>query len=84
MSVKSLTYEGDSQQPYRECCLPQQVVQETRVDIVMPLSEQGGGLGVGVIATHLGCKFTVYQQRTQAEPRKDPKLEGREGGEMRG
>ena len=77
-----ITYEGDGQQHHRECRLPQQVVEETRVDIVMPLSEQGGGLRVGcVIATHLGCELAAYQQRTQAETHKDSKLQEERGRE---
>ena len=51
----------------------------------MPLSKQGRGLRVGVIAAHLGCELAVYQQRTQAKSHKDHNLqEIREGmGEMR-
>ena len=65
MWLLNLTYEGDSQQHHRECCLPQQVVEETRVDIVLPLPKEGGRLGVGlderVIATHLRCELTTNQ-----------------------
>ena len=83
--VKSLTYEGESHQPYTEYCLPQQVVEETGVDIIIPLPVQGGGLGVRVIAANLGCELAVNQQRTQAKHHHVSKLQRmREGAaEMR-